>query len=176
MLVLVLVPVAACSSGSGRADQPASSTAASTVTSMPPPSASGVGVVVLAGRASPFAITSCQLEPEPSEPAGARALVRVAGKGTTQRGVDFTVELQRFSTGTNVVTYTDTVTYIDAGRILQAQRIEVSGQVSDLRDPKAATALIRTRPGGVTARGLASAPGSGPKDGGLIGLALDVTC
>lgn len=100
----------------------------------------------------------------------------LAGAGTTGSGVAFTIELQRFGTGTSVVTYTDTVTYADTGRILQAQRIEVGGRVTDLRDSKASTALVRTRDGGVTASGLASAPGSSADDGGLIGIALDATC
>ena len=98
------------------------------------------------------------------------------GAGTTGSGVAFTIEVQRFATGTAVVTYTDTVTYADPGRILQAQRIEVSGQVSDLRDPDATTSLLRPCSDGLTAAGLAGAPGDGPDDEGIIGLALDATC
>lgn len=143
---------------------------------VPDPAPAGTGVIVVGGTASSFAVTTCRLEPDPAAPAGARALVTLSGAGTTGSGVAFTVELQRFATGTGVVTYTDTVTYTDSGRILQAQRIEVNGQVTDLRDPKAATPLVRTGAGGVTASGLASAPGDGPDDGGLIGLALSATC
>jgi hypothetical protein len=52
----------------------------------------------------------------------------------------------------------------------------VAGQVTDLRDPKASTALVRTRPGGLSAAGLAGGPGDGPDDDGIIGIALDATC
>lgn len=103
-------------------------------------------------------------------------LITLAGAGTTGSGLAFTIELQRFATGTEVVTFTDTVTYADPGRILQVQRIEVRGQVTDLRDPKATSSFVRTRSNGVTATGLASAPGDRSDDGGLIGLALDATC
>lgn len=146
------------------------------VPALPYPSPAGTGVVVVGGTASSFAVTSCRLEPDPTEPEAARALATLTGAGTTGSGVAFTIELQRFAAGSQVVTFTDTVTYADAGRILQAQRIEVGGQVTDLRDPDATTPLVRLRPGGVTAAGLASGPGEGSDDGGLIGLALDATC
>lgn len=181
---LVVVGVAAaglvaCSNGGDSGGATLGSTAAPTVATvpeLPAPSAAGTGVIVVGGTTSSFAVTSCRLEPDPAEPEGARTLVAVAGAGTTGSGVAFTVELQRFATGVGVVTYTDTVTYSDAGRILQAQRIEVNGQVTDLRDPKVASALVRPRSGGVAASGLASAPGDGADDGGLIGVALDATC
>jgi len=122
-------------------------------------------------------VTSCRLEPDPAEPEGARALLVAAGSGRTASGVPFTVEVQRFATNINdVVTFTDTIAYTDAARILQAQRIEVSGQVTDLRDPGATSALLRTRADGVSATGLASAPGDDADDGGLVALALDLTC
>ncbi|HEY9557762.1 MAG TPA: hypothetical protein VIR58_13575, partial [Acidimicrobiales bacterium] len=83
---------------------------------------------------------------------------------------------QRFATGVDPVTYTDTVTYTDPGRILQAQRIEVAGQVTDLRDPEVTTSLLRLRPDGLSLQALASGPGEDADDGGLIGLALNATC
>lgn len=180
---MVLV-VAGCSSGSGGDGDAPSATGGGTTSTMgrpevpalPAPSRPGTGVVIVGGSTSSFAVTTCRLEPDPAETAGARALVKLAGAGTTGSGVAFTVELQRFATGSSVVTYTDTVTYTDAGRILQIQRVEVNGQVTDLRDPKASSALVRTRASGVTASGLASAPGGGQGDGGIIGVALDATC
>lgn len=182
-LAALLLAATACSSGSDDGAPPATGEGGTgstierpTVPDLPGESPAGTGVVVVGGTSSSFAVSECRLEPDPAAPAAARALVAVKGAGTTGSGVAFTVELQRFATGTGVVTYTDTVTYSDGGRILQAQRIEVNGQVTDLRDPKAATPLVRTRDGGVTASGLASAPGDGPDDGGLIGLALDASC
>lgn len=180
--VAALVAVSACSSSSGDGDDAGApdptvaGDADATVPDIPPPSPAGTGVVVVGGTTSSFVVTACRLEPDPTQPAGARALVEVDGAGTTGSGVPFTIEVQRFATGTDVVTYTDTITYSDAGRILQAQRVEVSGQVTDLRDPKAATALLRTREGGVSAAGLAGGPGDAAGDEGLIGVALDATC
>lgn len=146
------------------------------VPDLPKRSAPGSGTVVVGGTTGSFTVTACRLEPDPADPIGARVVVSVSGVGTTASDVAFTIEVQRFATGDDVVTFTDTVTYTDTGRILQAQRIEVRGEVTDLRDPKAATSLVRTRTDGVTASGLASAPGDGADDGGLMGLALDATC
>jgi hypothetical protein len=171
--------LAACSGGSADDGATLGSTeapATPTIPDVPAPSPAGTGVVVLGGATSSFAVTSCRLEPDPAVPAAARTMVELAGAGTTASGVTFTIEVQRFATGTDAVTFTDTVTYADSGRILQAQRIEVNGEVTDLRDARAATALLRTRAGGVTAAGLAGPPGGSATDEGLIGLALDATC
>lgn len=182
LAVAALVVAGACSSSSDGEDETSAteptvtSDAGATVPDIPPPSPAGTGVVVVGGTTSSFAVTACRLEPDPTQPAGARALVELDGAGTTGSGVPFTVEVQRFATGTDVVTYTDTITYTDAGRILQAQRVEVSGQITDLRDPRAATALLRTRDGGLSAAGLAGGPGDAAGDDGLIGIALDATC
>lgn len=180
--VALLVP-AGCSGSDDSGGGPDSSggdgappAAAGDVPAVPAPSPAGTGVVVVGGTTSSFAVTSCRLTPDPAEPEGARALVKLAGAGTTASGVPFTVEVQRFATGTQVITYTDTVTYTDSARILQAQRVEVGGQISDLRDPKASSSLLRTREGGLSAAGLAGGPGDGPDDEGIIGIALDATC
>jgi hypothetical protein len=146
------------------------------VPDIPAPAATGTGVVVVGRTSSSFAVTSCLLTPDPTAPTAARAMVELAGAGTTASGVPFTIEVQRFATGADVVTFTDTVTYADSGRILQAQRIEVNGEVTDLRDARAATALLRTRADGVSAAGLAGPPGGSATDDGLIGIALDATC
>jgi hypothetical protein len=175
------VALVACSDGDDGSGSPGttaggSGPAAAEVPALPTPSAPGTGTVVVGGTTSSFALTTCELEPDPAAPEGARALVLVEGAGTTGSGVAFTIELQRFATGADVVTYTDTVTYADSARILQAQRIEVGGQVTDLRDAKATSSLIRLRADGVTAAGLAGAPGDAADDEGIIGLALDATC
>lgn len=182
---LAVIALAACSSDdqepasgpeTGGEDPSATDTPSVTAPAAPEPSPSGTGVVIVGGAASPFEVKECRLQPDPSEPEGARTLVAVAGAGTTERGVAFTVEVQRFATGTDVQTFTDTVVYSDTARILQAQRIEVSGQVTDLRDPDATSALLRLRSDGVSLSGLASGPGDDQEAGGLIGLALDATC
>ncbi len=142
----------------------------------PPASAAGTGVVQLGGSSSSFAVLECRLEPDGSEPAGAQTLVLVTGTGTTGSGVPFEVEVRRFATGVEPVTYTDTISYADTARILQAQRIEVAGQVDDLRDPDATSSLLRPRADGVSATGLAGPPGEGADADGTVGFALDATC
>lgn len=177
--------VASCSSGpspdstTGPADAgggSSSTLARPSIPDLPARAPAGSGSLVVGGTTGSFTVTSCRLEPDPADPVSARVVVAVAGVGTTASGVAFTIEVQRFATGDDVVTFTDTVTYADTARILQAQRIEVRGQVTDLRDAKATASLVRTRKDGVTASGLASAPGDGADDGGLMGLALDATC
>ena len=181
-LATLVLALAACSDGSDDAAAPdagdtsASAPAGLSVPDAPPASAPGTGVVVVGGTSNDFDVTSCRLEADPSEPEGARTLVAIAGEGTTGTGVPFTVQVQRFATGTDVQTFTDTLLYSDSGRILQAQRIEVNGQVTDLRDPDATSALLRVRADGVSASGIASGPGDDQEDGGLIGIALDATC
>jgi hypothetical protein len=176
-LVLLLT---ACSSDddASPADAPATSEVGPpTAPAVPAAGAPGTGTIVVGGTASAFDVTSCLLEPDPADPAAARALLAATGAGTTARGDAFTVEVQRFATTLGeVTTYTDTITYEDPARILQAQRIEVGGQVTDLRDPSATSALLRPRPDGVSGAGLAGAPGDDADDEGVVGLAVDVTC
>ena len=86
--------------------------------------------------------------------------MHVTGDGTTGSGVPFQVEVVRSSTSGAAETFTDTVTYSDTGRILQVQRVEVAGDVIDLRDPDAQGTLVRLRPGGVSATGIAGPPGT----------------
>lgn len=142
----------------------------------PSPSPAGTGVVVIGGTSSSFAVTDCLLEPDGSEPAAAQTLLLVTGTGTTGGGVPFEVAARRFATGTDPITYTDTISYQDTARILRAQRIEVGGQVDDLRDPDATSSLLRPRPDGVSATGLAGPPGEGADADGTVGLAIDATC
>src|SRR5690606_3117790 len=109
----------------------------------PTASAPGTGTLVLGGASQTFEVTDCRLEPDPSEPEAARALLSVTGAGTSARGDAFTVEVQRFATTMGeTTTYTDAITYEDPARILQAQRIEVAGEVTDLRDPSASSPLL----------------------------------
>ena len=180
LLVIALV-VAACSgSDDGDDGESLGDTVAPTEVTAPDiPAASpaGTGVVVVGGTSSSFAVTRCELEPGVAEGATTTLLV-VTGAGTTGGGIPFEVEVQRIATGTAAAeTFTDTVTYSDTARILQLQRFEVDGEVSDLRDPSARGTLLRVRPDGVSAAGLAGPPGTGGQfDEGIVGLALDATC
>ena len=101
-----------------------------------------------------------------------------ARDGGVTSGIPFQIEVQRFAADSAVAeTFTDTITYSDTARILQVQRSEVGGEVSDLRDPDARSTLLRVRPDGLSAAGLAGPPGTGGDfDEGIVGFALDATC
>ena len=173
--------ITACSSGGDGDDDGASlgDTAAPTEVTAPEiPAASpaGTGVVVVGGTTSSFAVTACRLEPAAAaEPPS--ALLLLTGEGTTGGGMPFQIEVQRFATSTSVDTFTDTVSYTDTARILQIQRFEVAGEVTDLRDPDARGTLLRVRPDGLSTAGIAGPPGAvAGEDEGIMGLALDATC
>ncbi len=180
---LAVLALAACSDGdSGDDDDGAglgttSSIGAPSAPDIPPASPAGTGVVVIGerGSGSSFAVTDCSLEPaQPDADAG--VLLQVAGAGTTGRGVPFQVEVVRSATSGEAETFTDLITYSDTARILQVQRFETAGEVSDLRDPDARGTLLRTRAGGLSAVGIAGPPGTDVDGPGLVGFALDLTC
>ena len=180
--VVALVVLAACSGG-GADDDDDGASLGNTLAPVPPTtpappavSPEGTGVVVVGGSSSSFAVTACRLAPVSPTPDPAPPLVIVTGAGSTASGVPFVVEVNRFVTGTDVKTFTDTISYSDTARILQAQRIEVSGRVRDLRQPDAATSLIRTRADGLSAVGIAGPPGSKADADGTVGFAIDATC
>lgn len=183
-VVTVVLGVAACS-GDGDSGSPTDTGDGPSVTEersevqapeVPPAPPAGAGVLVL-GEQHRFDVTSCRLEPDESEPAGARTLLAASGAGTAASGVEFTVEVQRFVTGADVLTYTDTITYEDGARILQAQRVEVAGQVTDLRAPDASSPLVHPRDDGLFASGIAGPPGGSPDEAeGYVGIALSLTC
>jgi hypothetical protein len=180
VLLVALVLCAACSGGGDADDDGASlgDTAPPTevtVPDLPAPSPAGTGVVVIGGTTSEFSVTECELEPADPD---ATTLLTVTGAGTTASGVPFQVEVQRFAANSVAAeTFTDTISYSDTARILQLQRFEVGGEVSDLRDPDARSTLLRVRPDGVSATGLAGPPGTGAEfDEGIVGFALDASC
>jgi hypothetical protein len=180
LLLAVVVLGAACASGGDGDDDGASlgdTVAPTEVTApaAPPASDAGTGTVVVGGSSSEFSVTECELAPaDPTSP----DLLLLTGAGTTQNGVPFQIEVKRFAADSAVAeTFTDTISYSDTARILQVQRFEVNGEVSDLRDPEARSTLIRVRPDGVSAAGLAGPPGTGAEfTEGIVGFALDATC
>jgi hypothetical protein len=180
-LLLVAVVLAAGCSSDGDADDDGASLGDTapptevTAPELPPASPPGAGVVVVGGTSSEFSVTDCELAPD--DPSASTLLV-VTGAGTTANGVPFQVEVKRFAADSAVAeTFTDTISYSDTARILQLQRFEVDGEVSDLRDPDARSTLVRVRPDGISAAGLAGPPGTGAEfTEGIVGLALDATC
>jgi hypothetical protein len=180
VLLATIALMAGCSTGSGDDDDDGASLgstappATATAPEVPPPSPPGTGVLVVGGTTSSFAVTSCRLVPA-DDPT---VLLLVTGEGTTAGGIPFQLEIQRFAASSAAAeTFTDTISYTDTARILQVQRFEVGGEVSDLRDPSVRGTLLRVRPDGLSATGLAGPPGTGAKfEEGIVGMALDATC
>jgi hypothetical protein len=180
MVVLALVG-ASCSSGDdGDADDDGAGLGATSSTvppeAPPVPSTSepGTGVVVIGEIPASFAVTACSLDAAGGENP---AVLRVTGSGTRGNGVPFSVEVVRSSSEEGAKTFTDLITYTDTARILQVQRSETAGEVTDLRDPGARGTLLRVRPDGLSASGIAGPPGTrAPEGPGLVGFALDATC
>jgi hypothetical protein len=180
-LLVIIVGATACSDGGDGGDDGAeigstSSLAPVVAPDLPAPSPAGTGVVQIGGSSASFAVTECELEGTEGDGVTTE-LVRVTGEGTTSSDVPFQVEAVRSSTAGTVETFTDLITYSDTGRIVQVQRVEVAGEVTDLRDPDARGTLLRVRPGGLAATGIAGPPGTvAGEDPGLVGLAFDATC
>jgi hypothetical protein len=181
-LLLAIALLGGCSGGDGGDDDDDGAslgdTAPPTEVTAPaplPPSAAGTGTVVVGGSTSELSVTTCDLEPADDDPS---VLLSVTGAGTTANGVPFQVEVNRFAVDSAVAeTFTDTITYSDTARILQMQRSERDGEVTDLRDPAARATLLRVRPDGVSATGLAGPPGTGGDfTEGIVGFAFDATC
>lgn len=109
------------------------------------------------------------------------AQVRVRATGARPDGVPVTVDATRFRSQGAAPTITDTITVLvgteaTPERVVQAQRFEIDGQVTDPRDADADDPLLRIAGQRVEARGLFAPPGSFADDGGLVEAALAVAC
>jgi hypothetical protein len=143
---------------------------------VPDPSPAGTGQIVIGGIPDTFSVSTCELSATPEGEAGGQ-LLRLTGAGTRSNGVPFSVDVIRSSSNSATEAFTDLITYTDTARILQVQRSEIQGEITDLRDPSASGTLLRVRPDGLSATGIAGPPGtSAPEGPGLVGLALDATC
>jgi hypothetical protein len=136
----------ACSGGGGEEHLTAPSSTVKTGTTAAP-SSPGKGSLVLGGFPYEFAVERCQATPATDEPEAARTLFRLEGTGRTFQDEPFTVTVLRFQTQRDATTtVTDTVDVRITGdrpRQSQAQRVEVAGATTDLRDPAASGPLLR---------------------------------
>ncbi|MFL6205662.1 MAG: hypothetical protein ACJ739_09960 [Acidimicrobiales bacterium] len=178
-VLLTALAVGACTGDDGGDDGAGLGTTSSIGPPVAPPvpaaSPPGTGVVLIGELSSTFQVTSCDLEPDPAAATG--ELLRLEGSGSRSNGVPFTVEVVRSASDEAAEAFTDLITYTDSARILQVQRSEVAGEVSDLRDPGARGTLLRVRPHGVSATGIGGPPGTAAPEGpGLVGVALDASC
>ena len=177
-LVLLAVAVAACTGDDG-GDEGAdlgttSSIAPPVAPSIPAASPAGTGVVAIGELTSSFEITECDLD---TASGTTGQLLHLTGTGTRANGVPFTIDVTRSVSDEATQAFTDLITYTDTARILQVQRSESEGEVSDLREPGVRSTLLRVAPTGLSASGIAGPPGTkAPEGPGLIGLALVATC
>ncbi len=127
-------------------------------------------------------ITSCVIdlaaEPDGQVPA---ELLGVSAIGETEDGTTVNLDVRRFRSVGASPTITDTVTIAFGDpetpeRVLVAQRFEVDGLVSDIRDPDADAPLLVVGPGGFEGRGLFAAPGADVEDGGAVEGVVRGTC
>ena len=127
---------------------------------------SGTGVVVIGGgEAVTLEVVGCTIDasaqPEGQVPA---ELVSATAGGTTASGAELLVEVRRFRSLGASPTVTDTVTLVEGDpeapdRALVAQRFEVDGLVTDLRDPDADDPLLRVSGSTIEGSGVFAPPG-----------------
>lgn len=187
--------LAACGDDGGNGGDDASTGTDSTTTSVVAPPAT-LGPVIDIGTGPDAAllfladvdgmidleITECTIDldaqPEGQVPA---ELLGVSATGETDDGTTVSLDVRRFRSVGASPTITDTVTIAfgdpDAPeRALVAQRFEVDGLVSDIRDPDADDPLLVVGSGGFEGRGLFAAPGADAEDGGAVEGVVRGTC
>jgi hypothetical protein len=96
-------------------------------------------------------------------------------------GVPLSLSVRRYRSQGASPTTTDTVRVThgppDAPTaVLEAQRFEVDGLVTDPRDPDADDPLLRVTDAGIAAEGMFAPPGAFADDGGLVEGAVSVGC
>lgn len=177
---MAVIALAACSGGETSAPSVPTTT---TTTVAPHPAADvplapperGAGRLVLGSSLDvTLEIETCVRDdaatPEGTAPA---ELVVVEAAGTRSDGVAVLVEVRRFRTAGELPTITDTVTVVEGDeaapqRVLQAQRFEVGGQVTDARDPGADDPILRLRADSVSGEAVFGPPGAFAGDEGLV--------
>lgn len=131
LLVLLLLPAAACDDG----DAPASTPATTTPTTGPVPTlpddvAPGTGVLVLDGDLVALAVTACGTEAVTDTATGVTTLLTAAADDGTS-----TVDVIRSVFTADATTVTDTVRVSEGGTVLESSRAAVGTRHIDLRQP-----------------------------------------
>lgn len=130
------------------------------------PSEPGTAVVVIGGdEAATLEITSCAIDtsaqPDGQVPA---ELLSLTAAGVTADGVEVQLDVRRFRSLGASPTVTDTITVVEGDpeapdRALVAQRFEIDGLVTDLRDADADDPLLRITGSVVEGGGVFALPG-----------------
>ena len=189
--VLVL---AGCTAGSGNgSDGPASSTSTSPDVSFEAPQPAVVDDLGAPepGRARAvlgsvldveLTVEGCRIDlgamPDGQVPA---ERIRVQAAGKRSDGTPVTLEVLRLASAGASPTITDTVRVTEGAsdapdRVLEAQRFEVGGLVTDPRDPEADEPLLVTSGPNVDASGVFAPPGAFAADGGLVAGLVSISC
>lgn len=127
-------------------------------------------------------VTMCVNTPD-AEPDGEvpAELLAITATGRDAAGAEVHLDVRRFRSQGASPTITDTVTVAFGDpeapdRVLVAQRFEVDGLVSDLRDPDADAPLLVVGPGGFEGRGLFGPPGGGADAPELVEGVVRASC
>lgn len=184
-----LLGLAGCSGDDGPGDQAAASTTVPPANEVEP--LAGPVVAPPEGKArvalgSSFdlvlTVTTCRRDPAavPVDEVPAERLSIVAS-GERSDGTEVVLDLRRFASAGAAPTITDTITLIEGpesspDRVLVAQRFEVGGVVTDLRDPDADDPLLRVTERTVEASGVFAPPGGSIGNSGLVAGAVAATC
>jgi hypothetical protein len=108
--------------------------------------------------------------------------IRVLATGEATDGAPVKLEVLRLASAGASATITDTVRVTEGPddaptRVLEAQRFEVKGLVTDPRDPDASGPLLTTTGGSVIeASGVFAPPGAFAADGGLVAGLVAIAC
>lgn len=127
-------------------------------------------------------VDACTITPDATPDGEVPAeLLGAAASGATDDGTEVRLDVRRFRSQGASPTITDTVTIVfgdpDAPeRALVAQRFEVDGLVSDLRDPTAGDPLLVVGPGGFEGRGVFGPPGSDVEADDLVEGVVRAAC
>ena len=186
--LLIVLLLAACSDGEdpSAATEDASAPPVTTpealaVDDVEPPAEGWARVVVGTELDATLEITTCvrDLAAEPDGQVPSEQLV-VEAHGLAD-GAPLTLDARRYRSHGASPTITDTVRIVhgpsDAPTsVLEAQRFELDGVVTDPRDPEADDPLFRIGAGRVEVRGIFAAPGAFASDGGLVEGLVSISC
>jgi hypothetical protein len=165
--------LAACAGGSNASSNDPSTTIAEPPSTLPVAPA-GKGTIAVAAAVYSFDVTACPPPTPPDPQSTAHIVFALAGAGRTDRGSQFTVQITRTETPGDQMTTSDEILYQDSARIYQAQRVEAGGNITDIRDPKAAEPLLHITGGHVTAKGAMGPPGDAAL--GTLPVLVDAAC
>ena len=178
----------ACGGGGGGGDAtttappaPDTSPEAAAVTALPPPPAGQARVVLGSALDATLDVETCTLaldaRPDGEVPSE-QVVVEASGEADSEP-VSLSVRRYRSPGASPTITDTIRVTRGPADAptsVLEAQRFEVDGVVTDPRQPDADDPLLRIADDAITARARFAAPGSFAEDGGLVEGVVAVSC